>query len=212
MIKLYHCRGARSLRVVWTLEEMGLPYEPVLLPFPPRRWAREYLEVNPLGTIPFMTDGDVRMSESTGICFYLTARYGPTHLAIAPDEPEYASFLNWLFFSDATLTFPQSIVIRYRKLESPDRRSNRAADDYEKWFFGRLRAVEAALEGREWICGGRFTIADVAIAYALYLAREIADLGEGLGPNARRFLNHAVERDAFQRALELDKRAPAWRY
>ena len=211
MITLYHCREARSLRPLWTLEEMGLPYQPVLLPFPPRVLAKEFLKLNPLGTVPFLLDGDARMSESTGICLYLTARYGPTPLALASDEADYAAFLNWLFFSDATLTFPQTIVLRYRQLEPVERRAGQAADDYEKWFYGRLRTVEAALADREWLCGGRFTIADVAIAYALHLAEAVVGLGGGFGPRVRAYLERARARPAFLRAAAVDAQTPGWR-
>jgi hypothetical protein len=80
-----------------------------------------------IGTIPYLIDGAVRTSESTAICLYLTARYRPTPLALSHDEPDYPVFLNWLFFSDATLTFPQTIVLRYRRLEPMQRRLEQAA-------------------------------------------------------------------------------------
>ena len=116
-VTLYHCPGARSMRPLWTLEEMGLEYELVTLPFPPRFLQREYLEVNPLGTVPCMIDGDVNMTESAGISQYLVDRYGPTPLAVSVDEPDYGAYLNWLHRSDATLTFPQTLVLRYTQLE-----------------------------------------------------------------------------------------------
>ncbi len=64
MITLYHCAAARSFRPLWMLEELGLPYELKMLPFPPRVFAKEYLGINPLGTIPFMIDGETKMTES----------------------------------------------------------------------------------------------------------------------------------------------------
>ena len=121
---LYHCVNARSLRPLWTLEEMGLDYELRRLPFPPRLREKSYLEVNPLGTIPFFVDGETKMSESAAICEYLTLRHAPTPLALTPDEPEFGAFLNWLHFSDATLTFPQTLVFRYSALEPEDRRQH----------------------------------------------------------------------------------------
>ena len=86
MITLYHCDGARSFRPLWMLEEMGLAYELKMLPFPPRVFAKEYLAINPLGTIPYMIDGDTTMSESSGICHYLGTRYGPTPLVVNVEE------------------------------------------------------------------------------------------------------------------------------
>lgn len=211
MLKLFHCRETRSLRPLWALEEMELQYEAILLPFPPRVLAKHYLSENPLGTVPLLVDDDVRMTESTGICLYLATKYGPTPLTLGPGEADYAQFLNWLFFSDATLTFPQTLVLRYRQLEPIERRLERPALDYEKWFFGRLRAVEEALSDRDFLCGGRFTIADIAIAYALHLADAVVGLGHGFGPNARNYLDRMRSRPGFLRALDVDARAPAWR-
>ena len=95
-IQLYHCTRARSMRPLWTLLEMGTPHELITMPFPPRFTTREYLKINPLGTIPCLVDGDVKMTESAGICQYLVERYGPTDLAVRPDEPDYGAYLNWL--------------------------------------------------------------------------------------------------------------------
>ena len=198
-IVLYHCPDARSFRPLWTLEEMGLEYELRTLPFPPRVLQRDYLEVNPLGTVPYMIDGGVRMSEASGICHYLVERYGPTPLAVSVSEPEYGAYLNWLYFSDATLTFPQTIYLRYSVLEPEERRLPQAAADYKRWFAGRLRAVEAATGDRELLCAGRFTIADICVAYGLRLAVGIG-LGECLGPNATRYLDRLKALPSYQRA------------
>lgn len=141
MITLYHCDGARSFRPLWMLEEMGLPYELKMLPFPPRVFAKDYLGINPLGTIPFMVDGETKMTESSGICHYLGIKHGPTPLMVGPEDPAYGAFLNWMYFSDATLTFPQTLVLRYTQLEPEERRNPQVATDYAKWFLGRLRAV-----------------------------------------------------------------------
>lgn len=201
MRKLYHCKGARSLRALWCMEEMGLDYELVVLPFPPRVFDKSYLEINPLGTIPYLIDGETRMTESTGICHFLTQTYGPTPLALEPGDPDYGAFLNWLYYSDATLTFPQTLVLRYTVLEPDERRLPQAAEDYAKWFAGRLRHLEAALDTREYLAGGRFTIADIAVGYALVLADSLAPLKDRITPNARGYLERLRTREAFQRAL-----------
>lgn len=199
-IVLYHCHDARSLRPLWTLEELGLEYELQILPFPPRVLQRDYLEVNPLGTVPYMIDGDTLMSESSAICHYLVEHYGPTQLAVAVSDRDYGAYLNWLYFSDATLTFPQTIYLRYTALEPEERRLPQAAEDYKRWFAGRLRAVETATNDRQFLCAGRFTIADICIGYALHLATTIG-LGACLGPNATRYLALLRSRPAYQRAI-----------
>ena len=200
MIQLYHCLSARSFRPLWMLEEMGLPYELKVLPFPPRAFDKTYFDVNPLGTVPFLIDGETRMSESSGICHYLGTRYGPTPLVAGPDEAAYGAYLNWMFMSDATLTFPQTLVLRYRMLEPRERRQPQVAEDYEKWFLGRLRAVEAAVQDREFLCAGRFTAADIAVGYALMLA-EIIGIGPHFTPGVAAYWDRLKQRDGYRKAL-----------
>ncbi len=204
MITLYHCDGARSFRPLWMLEEMGLPYELKMLPFPPRVFAKEYLALNPLGTIPFLVDGETKMTESSGICHYLGIKHGPTPLMVGPEDPAYGAFLNWMYFSDATLTFPQTLVLRYTQLEPEERRNPQVAGDYAKWFLGRLRAVEAATANAEALCAGRFTAADIVIGYALRLADTIG-LAKDFGPNVAAYWARLQQRDGFKRAVAAEQ-------
>ena len=201
-ITLYHCTRARSMRPLWTLEEMGLDYKVEVMPFPPRYLHKPYLEVNPLGTVPALVDGDVTMTESAGICQYLVDRYGPTPLSVAPDEADYGTYLNWLHRSDATLTFPQTLVLRYTRLEPEDKRNPQVASDYRKWFAHRFRSVERALEDREYLCAGRFTIADVCILYCLVLASSL-DIDEVFTPNVQRWWDLITARPAYRKAFDI---------
>lgn len=203
MITLYHCTAARSFRPLWALEELGLPYDLKMLPFPPRVFAKEYLALNPLGTIPLLIDGDARMTESAAILQYLAARYGPTPLAVAVDERDYGAYLNWLSFGEATLTFPQALVLRYSKFEREERRSPQVATDYAKWFLGRLRAVEAAVEKSETLCAARFTMADISVGYALLLADRIG-LARDFGSAVAAYWQRLQQRDGFRRALKAE--------
>lgn len=203
MLKLYHCKGARSLRPLWMLEELELPYELVVLPFPPRAFAKEYLSINPLGTVPCFFDDDVRMTESSAICQYLVDKFAKArnkeHLGIAVSDHAYGSYLNWLYFSDATLTFPQTIVLRYSQLEPEARRLPQATADYRAWFYGRLRAVTAAVSEHEYLCADRFTAADIAVGYALFLATQIG-IASDFPPPIRDYLDRLMAREAFKRA------------
>lgn len=201
-IQLYHCTRARSMRPLWTLLEMGLDHELITMPFPPRVTTRSYLSVNPLGTIPAMVDGPVLMTESAGICQYLVDRYGPTDLAVRPDEPDYGAYLNWLHRSDATLTFPQTLVLRYTRLEPEERRNPQVAADYRKWFAARMRCVEEATATRRYLCSDRFTIADICVGYALVLADSLG-IDEVLTPNTRRWWDTITDRPAYKQAWSL---------
>ena len=171
MIRLYHCADARSFRPLWALEELGLDYELTVMPFPPRYRAKEYMAVNPLGTIPALVDGETFMTESAAIVQYLVTRHGPSPLAVEVDDSAYGVWLNWLHFGEATLTFPQTLVLRYRRLEPG--KAEVVADDYAKWFLARLRAVDHALQTSDHLCAGRFTAADISVGYALLLAGQL---------------------------------------
>ena len=205
-IVLYHCWGARSFRALWTLEELGLPYRQELLPFPPRALAPQYLEINPLGTIPCLIDGETRMTESAAISQYLVTRYGPTPLAVAPDEEAFGSYLGFLHFGEATLTFPQTLVLRYSFLEPQERRQPQVADDYARWFLARLRAVDAALANADYLAANRFTAADISVGYALMLTK-YTGLTSYLPPAVASYWQRLQARPAFERACEAQDRA-----
>lgn len=196
--KLWHCWGSRSLRALWALEEMGLDYDLECLVFPPRMFQREFLDTNALGTVPYFTDGDISMTESSGICLYLVEKYGNGDFGLAPDHPEYGDYLNWLFQSDATLTFPQTIVLRYSQLEPAERRLPQAVEDYYKWYLARLKRLNGYLDGREYLCGGRFTIADIAITYALYLGESLG-LAQFYEPQTLDYLQRMKARPVFRK-------------
>ena len=91
MITIHHCVSARSLRPVWMCEEMGLPYQLHMLPFPPRVQRKDYLAINPLGTVPWLQDGDITLSESAAMCQYLAARYGEGRWDVATHDPQYGN-------------------------------------------------------------------------------------------------------------------------
>ena len=132
---LYHCMSARSFRPLWMLEELGLPYKLEMLPFPPRSKAPTYLAVNPLGTIPAFFDGATRMTESAAICHFLAARHSAGQLNVEADEEEFGAYLNFLHFGEATLTFPQTLMLRYSRFEAPERQQPQTVEDYTRWFL-----------------------------------------------------------------------------
>lgn len=206
MIVLHHCANARSFRPLWTLEELGVPYRLVMLPFPPRVRAPDYLAVNPLGTIPFFTDRTTEMTESAAICQYLVTRYGPTPLAVAPDEPAFGRYLNGLHFGEATLTFPQTLVLRYTRHELQERRLPQIVDDYSRWFLSRLRAIERAMAAGSYYCADRFTAADISVGYALLFAGSLG-LSAKFTPGVAAYWERLRGRDGYNRAVAAQERA-----
>ncbi|MBU6491540.1 glutathione S-transferase family protein [Pandoraea sp.] len=206
MITLFHCVSARSFRPLWMLEELGLRYELRMLPFPPRARDRSYLEVNPLGTVPLLLDGATRMTESAAICQYLAARYMPNTLNVEAGEPDFGSYLNFLHFGEATLTFPQTLVLRYTHFEPEERRMPQVAADYQKWFLARLRSLQTLLAEQDYLCAGRFTAADVSVGYALLLAEHLG-LAAHFTPAVAAYWARLRQREGFLRALRAQEAA-----
>lgn len=202
---LYHCRGARSFRALWMLEEVGAPYTLELLPFPPRTRAPTFLDINPLGTIPALIIEGQLMTESAAIAQFIAARFADSRFAVEQADPCFAAYLNFLHMGEATLTFPQTIYLRYATLEPEKRRQPVVAEDYRRWFLARLDAAFAMFKG-DHACAGRFTAADVSLGYALKLAVAIG-LGDDLPERARTYLERLKARPAYQRASAAEKGA-----
>ena len=198
MLKIYGTEGARSIRPIWVAEELGIEYELEMMPFPPRIFHKEFLEINMLGTVPYLVDGDVRMTESVAMCQYIAERYGPTDLLINSSETDYPNYLNWLFHADATLTFPQTVVMRYKIMEPGV--ADEAIEGYSRWFVSRLKLLESELEGKDYLCSDRFSIADICVVYAIHLAKRLG-IHQAMKPNITRWSDNLFQRKAYQKSI-----------
>lgn len=202
---LYHCVGARSFRVVWMAEAGNIPIDIVTLPFPPRVKQKDFLAVNALGTIPAFIAGKTVMTESMAICEYLGALYPQAGLGLTPADPDFAACLNWAHHGEATLSFPQAIILRYSRFEPEERRLPQAVEDYSRWLFARLRGLEATVaDGRRYLCAGRLTLADISVGYALQLA-DYLNLKERFSPGIAAYYRGMCEEPSYRRALEREK-------
>lgn len=209
MPTLYHCVSARSFRPLWMLEELQVPYQLKMLPFPPRVHQRSYLDINLLGTVPFLEDGDQTMTESAAMCQYLAETQDPGNrlgLWVDRGERDHAHYLNWVCHGEATLTFPQTLVLRYGRFEPAERRQPQVADDYGRWFLARLRAIAARLEHQSFLAADRFTAADVSVGYALMLG-ELVGLSDRYPASVQAYWERLRARPGHQRALAVQQQA-----
>jgi len=200
---LYTCARSRGLRATWAAEETGVDIDLQILPFPPRYLAPEYLAINPLGTVPMLVDGDSRMTESCAIAHYLASKDGPSPLVIAPGEADYAEYCDFTYHADATITFPQTVYMRFVLFEK-DKGLQDAGHAYAKWYWKRLIKVGQRLEGREYLCGDRFTVADICVGYALILSQSVG-LDEGVPESLKAYRERLTARPAYQRALSREE-------
>ncbi len=197
-MKLYWCPNTRANRVVWMLEELGVPYETVYVDiFKPGRGA-EFLAASPLGKVPALEDGDVRMCDSSAICLYLADRYAPGVLAPAVDDPRRGRFLQWMVFAPAVV---EPAVTEKFGGAAGDSRANGWGD-----FDRMVRTWEQGLGDRPWILGERFTAADVMLGATGVLLRRFR-LFRG-HQTLSDYIARCEGRDAFQKALAVDRAGP----
>lgn len=199
----------RGFRVVWLLEEMGLPYRlrPVDLLAGVEK-DPEYLAINPAGFIPAIQDGDVTMVESIAIMEYLIARYGPTPLAPNPHAPAFPTYQQFLHLGEAGLAASMYFVVVSRNLAPEGERHNWGASKALEVFESRLGLVTRQLARSPYLAGETFTAADISVTYALQFARRGG--GIALGEAEQAYLARTSEREAYKRALEACQAIKAW--
>jgi glutathione S-transferase len=199
----------RGFRVVWLLEEMGIPYRlrPVDLLAGVEKDAA-FLAVNPAGFIPAIQDGNVTMVESIAIMEYLMARYGPTQLAPDPRDPAFPAYQQFLHLGEAGLAASIYFVVGARNFAPEAQRQNWSAGQAQRVFESRLGLVTRQLARSPYLAGETFTAADISVTYALELAQRAG--GVTLGEAERDYVARTGRREAYQRAMETCQATKAW--
>lgn len=192
----------RGFRVVWLLEEMGLPYR--LRPVDLLAGAEndpEFLAINPAGFIPALQDGAVTMVESIAIMEYLLARHGPSPLAPDPADPSFPAYQQFLHLGEAGLAASIYFVSGARNIAPAAERDNWSARQALYVFKSRMTLVSRQLARSPYLAGDRFTAADISVAYALQLARRNG--GIVLGEPEAAYYARVTAREGYGRAMEV---------
>lgn len=214
MITVHHLNNSRSQRVLWLLEELGLPYEvkryerdPETMLAPP-----ELRQVHPLGKSPVVTDGGLTLAESGAIVEYLVDRYGNGRLIPAPDTPERLRCTYWLHYAEGSAMPPLLIKLIFDKVEQspmpffakPIARGivKRVKDSFiNPQITQHLDFMETELGKSTWFAGEDFTAADIQLSFPLEAAAIRAGLNASR-PKLMAFLDRIHARPAYQKALE----------
>ena len=197
MITLYHAPRARSVRVRWLLEELGLPYELATRDY--RRPPYPFAQDSPLGKFPVLVDGDVVMMESGAIVEYLLETYGAGRLGPRPGERDRARFLQWLHFAEATLTPPVIDILRHTLIKPEAERIAAVVEDGHLRAARTLEVLEQQFGDGPYLLGAEFTAADIMMAYGLQWSREFGLLAAR--PTLAAYLERVLARPAAQKAL-----------
>jgi glutathione S-transferase len=198
VITLYHSPRTRSMRIVWLLEELGVPYRLVSVEFTPP--TMPFAQKAPFGKLPAIEDGDVTMFESGAIVEYVLERYGEGRLAPPAGTPERGPFLQWVHFAEGT-AFPALANLAWHVMFKGDaEKVPDAIADYRGWATSALAVVDKALEGKTYLLGSELSGADVMMGYTLIVAKWFGILTDAYA-NAWPYIARLEARPAFQKAL-----------
>jgi glutathione S-transferase len=200
-MKIYHSPGSRSVRVIWLFEELGLSYE--LEQFKlgaPEMRSPKYLKVHPMGRVPALEDGNQTIFESGAIVQYVLAKYGDG--ALVPDvaSPEFGNYLQWLHYAEGMLMPQINILVVETIVLSEERRNQVNIDRAMKLLNRMLVAVDAHMEGRDYLAG-EFSAADVMTGHACSVSRRLGADASGL-PNLTAYIERVEARPALMAARE----------
>lgn len=216
MITLHHLEKSQSIRILWLLEELGVPYEIKLYDRDPqtRLAPATYKAISPLGTAPVITDGDVTLAETNAIVDYICDKHDDGRLRPAPGTANRVNYLFWFHTAQGSLQplltnkfVMMALTTRAPFLVRPVAKSLVTALDTA--FFGpRLaalfREIEKALGTSKWFAGDMLTAADMVMGYSMELCVHRGGMDEASFPNAYRFLKQMREHPSYVRAMEKD--------
>jgi glutathione S-transferase len=213
MVVVHHLNNSRSQRVLWLLEELGVPYDvrryerdPKTLLAPP-----ELRQVHPLGKSPVITDGALTLAESGAILEYLVDRYGSERFAPAPGSPERVRYTYWMHYAEGSLMPPLLLKLVFDRLEKA--RMPMLVKPVARGIARQVRGtfvqpqidrhldyLEGELQERDWFAGRAFSAADVQMSFPLEAAQARGGL-DATRPRLLDFLARIHARPAYKRAL-----------
>ena len=220
MIKLHHCPQTRSMRVLWLLHELGVPFEVVVHPFDRSLRDPEYLKLSPAGRVPALEIDGMTMFESGAMTEYLCELFSEAGLGRLPGDPERAEWLTWLHFAETVSQHTAALTQQHVALYDDSMRSPIVM----KLEAARLKKCYAAIEERlsgpdsehDTLLASGFSAADIAVGQAVYMAAHFAALDEF--PALAAWYGRITGRPAFKASLPGDDEAtlyardfyPAW--
>ncbi len=199
MIRLHHAHQTRSMRSLWLLYELGVPFEVMYHAFGKNLRDPEYLKLNPAGRVPALEINGKTLFETGAITEYLCETFPDAGLGRATDDPERADWLVWLHFAETATQHVAALTQQHIALYDEDMRSP-IIMKLEAARLGKcFAALDGRLEGREYLLDRGFSAVDISCGYAAYSGSHYVRLEPYT--NLTRWYEKLTERDAFRSAL-----------
>jgi glutathione S-transferase len=199
MLTLHHLNDSRSQRILWLLEELGVPYEMkhYQRDAQTRLAPPELTAMHPLGKSPVITDGPLTIAESGAVVDYLIRRYGKGKLMPAPGHADYEAYNEWLHYSEGSAMLPLMLNLYVGRLKEAGAPLHPRIDSE---IANHLGYVDGALKGREFFVGQQLSGADIQMSFVGEMAKVFGKLGPY--PDLTAWLARMHARPAFQRSIE----------
>ena len=202
MLKLHFAPNSRAGRIVWLLEELELPYEINKMAFHPKDLkSDEHRERHPLGRVPVLDDGDIRIYESGAIVEYVLERHKNGGLKPAIDSSDYPNYLQWLHYCEGMVMPPINTIIVQTILLPPERQDETVLGQAQRLLTKSLAPVNEALEGNDYLIGD-FSAADIMLGHSCFMSNRLGCVTEEM-TNLKGYVQRITERPAFKTAIDM---------
>ena len=202
MLKLHFAPNSRAGRIVWLLEELGLPYEINKMDFHPKALkSDEHRSRHPLGRVPVLDDGDTRLFESGAIVEYILERHKNGGLKPDPSATEFPDYLQWFHYCEGMVMPPINIIVVNTILLPPERQDPRALGQAQRLLAKALSPIDGALYGRDYLIGS-FSAADIMLGHACFMSNQLGYVSDDL-VNLKAYVEKIANRSAFKTAINM---------
>lgn len=202
MLTLHFAPNSRAGRIVWLLEELELPYEINKMAFHPQDLKSDaHRARHPLGRVPVLDDGDVRIFESGAIVEYVIARHNNGGLRPSDDAPEFPEFLQWFHYCEGMVMPPVNTIVVQTLLLPKERQDATALGQAQRLLSKALVPVNEALEGRDYLIGD-FSAADIMLGHACFMSNRLGCVGEDM-PHLKAYVERVANRPHFKTAIDM---------
>jgi glutathione S-transferase len=196
MIKLFWHPKTRAQRIVWLMEEVCLKYDRVLIDIRNSSKPRdpEFAEASPMGKVPALADGDIKLSDSAAIAMYIADKYPQTDLAPGVRDAKRAPYLYWMVFTPGAI----EPAIGEKFYGWPPNKLQNGWGDFDTM----IKTFEGGLREGPWLLGEKFSAADVMCGSSAAFMKQI-----GILPESQALTDYAARceaRPAYRRSLEID--------
>ena len=202
MLKVHFAPNSRAGRIIWLLEELELPYEVNNMAFHPKDLkSDEHRKRHPLGRIPVLDDGDIRIYESGAIIEYVLERHKNGGLKPKVNSDEFPQYLQWFHYCEGMVMPPINTIVVQTILLPEDRRDETVLKQAKNLLTKALIPVDESLHDKEFLIG-KFSAADLMLGHSCFMANRLGCVGEDMS-NIKAYVERIKARPAFAKAITM---------